>query len=220
MVYILDDNWDTERMVIRAGSAAFGLYVRCGMWCARQPSDGVIPLEIAASYGTPEWIRKLLDVGLWESHADGYLDPHFLKRNDSAERKAERREQKAERQRRWLDNQKTKTKRRTTNASRDASHDTTNDASGGDLLLLSSSTKKEKGARPAPRGEARALPDDPPWPPEDPTVLVEEQERLRQSAESRVRELAAARQRRTTGAALARQAARLAGDKAQPNAQA
>lgn len=207
MVLILDDNWDTERMVIRAGSAAFGLYVRCGMWIARNLTDGVIPPEIAAAYGTPEWIRRLLDVGLWETHADGYLDPHHLKRNPTAERAAVRREQKADRQKRWLENQGKK-KRRATDTSRDASQDASEDRVRDGLHLLSSSSKKEMGARHAPRGAARAHPDDnPPWPAEDPTVLANEEERLREVAEARVRELDVARKRRAAGAALARQAA-------------
>lgn len=207
MVLILDDNWDTERMVIRAGSAAFGLYVRCGMWVARNLTDGVIPPEIAAAYGTPEWIRRLLDVGLWETHADGYLDPHHLKRNPTAERAAVRREQKADRQRRWLENQGTK-KRRTTDTPRDASQDASKDRVRDGLHLLSSSSKKEMGARHASRGAAHTHPDDnPPWPAEDPTVLADEEERLREVAETRVQELDAARKRRASGAALARRAA-------------
>lgn len=205
MVYILDDNWDTERMVIRAGSAAFGLYVRCGMWCARQLSDGVIPLEIAAAYGTPEWIRKLVEVGLWESHADGYLDPHYLKRNPTAERATVRRELKADRQRRWLEGQGKK-KRRVPNAPRDASLDAPKDVAIDGLHLLSSSSKKERERAPAGRGAARAPSDHPPWPDEDPTVIAAEDDRLRRLAEDRTQQLVADQTRARNGVALARAA--------------
>lgn len=77
----MDDGTDTELRVLQAGTAAFGLYARCGVWAARNLSDGFVPEQIAALYGTREWIEKLLASGLWTLEDGGfgmpdYLEPH------------------------------------------------------------------------------------------------------------------------------------------------
>jgi hypothetical protein len=81
MAYSLDDSWDNCTPVARAGNACFGLYVRCGIWSARNLTDGFVPGEIAAGYGSPEQTRKLVDVGLWEAVEGGYRAPNYLDRN-------------------------------------------------------------------------------------------------------------------------------------------
>ena len=115
MVFLLDDDWDNDPRVSRAGTAAFGLYCRCGMWVARHLTDGLVPREIATSYGTPEWAAKLVDVGLWEITQDGFRMPHYLVRNPAAAKVLKRREQYARRQEKWRQSQ------RGSNASRNAS---------------------------------------------------------------------------------------------------
>lgn len=101
MAFSVDDAWDNGPEVTRAGTAAFGLYCRCGAWCARNLTDGFVPSEIAAAYGTPEWARKLVDAGLWEIVEGGYRDPHYLKRNESRDQVLRRRRADAERKRKW-----------------------------------------------------------------------------------------------------------------------
>ena len=98
MAFSFDDSWDNCPEVIRAGTAAFGLYCRCGAWSARNLQDGFVPSEIAAAYGSPEWTRKLVDVGLWEICEGGYRMPHFHDRNESAEQARARRRAAARRQ--------------------------------------------------------------------------------------------------------------------------
>lgn len=119
MAYLLDDDWDNDPRVSRAGTAAFGLYSRCGMWAARHLTDGFVPTEIATTYGTREWIAKLVDVGLWQIREAGFQMPDYLDRNPSAETVRKRREQYADRQKRWRDKQDEK--RRGSNASHNAS---------------------------------------------------------------------------------------------------
>jgi hypothetical protein len=72
MAFLLDDDWDNDPRVVRAGTAAFGLYSRCGMWVARHLTDGFVPVEVATTYGTREWAAKLVDAGLWTTAVDGY----------------------------------------------------------------------------------------------------------------------------------------------------
>jgi hypothetical protein len=119
MAFLLDDDWDNDPRVVRAGTAAFGLYSRCGMWVARHLTDGFVPAEVATTYGTREWVAKLVDVGLWTTAVDGYQMADYLTLNPSAKKVRKRREQYAERQRRWRE-AKTRDKRGS-NASRNAS---------------------------------------------------------------------------------------------------
>lgn len=105
MAYSLDDSWDNCTPVARAGNACFGLYVRCGVWAARNLTDGFVPGEIAAAYGAPEQTRKLVDVGLWEAVEGGYRMPDYLDRNPAGERVRARRKADAERRARWRERQ-------------------------------------------------------------------------------------------------------------------
>jgi hypothetical protein len=119
MAFLLDDDWDNDPRVVRAGTAAFGLYSRCGMWVARHLTDGFVPAEVATTYGTREWAAKLVDAGLWTTAVDGYQMADYLTLNPSAKKVRKRREQYADRQRRWREAQ-TRDKRGS-NASRNAS---------------------------------------------------------------------------------------------------
>lgn len=104
MAYWLDDGFDTWPETIRAGKAATGLYVCCGAWIARNISNGtitdpVIPAEIATMYGTPEWVAKLVAVGLWKVEGTGYQDvKYFQMGNPTAELVRKRRAAAARRQ--------------------------------------------------------------------------------------------------------------------------
>jgi hypothetical protein len=122
----MDDSLCNDPAVIRAGTAAFGLYARCGDYVAQQLLDGLVPSEVAAQWGTPEWVSKLLAVGLWEKDPGGYFMPRYLDDNPSREKVLADRAAKAERQRKWLEkNGKSSSKpRRTNRPSRDASQDT------------------------------------------------------------------------------------------------
>jgi hypothetical protein len=115
---LLDDDWDNDPKVVRAGTAAFGLYSRCGMWVARHLTDGFVPSEVATSYGTKEWAAKLVEAGLWTTVGNGYLMVDYLTLNPSAAKVRKRRDQYAERQQRWREKHNGK---RGDNASRNAS---------------------------------------------------------------------------------------------------
>lgn len=86
MAYWVDDGFDTWAEVAQAGTAAVGLYIRCGAWIARnlvngRISDAVVPGEIAGMYGTVEWRRRLVDVGLWAIEGSGYRDLRYFDLN-------------------------------------------------------------------------------------------------------------------------------------------
>lgn len=105
MAYSLDDSWDNCTRVARAGNACFGLYVRCGIWVARNLTDGFVPGEIAAGYGSPEQTRKLVDVGLWDAVEGGYQMLDYLDRNPTGEKVRERQKADAERKAKWRERQ-------------------------------------------------------------------------------------------------------------------
>jgi len=126
LAYWVDDGFDTWPETIRAGSAAAGLYVRCGSWIARNTADGLIPAEVATMYGTPEWIRKLLDVGLWEAEGTGYRDVRYFRMgNPTADTVQARRAAAAHRQQRFrqrVTRDKTRDSRASNADSNGASH--------------------------------------------------------------------------------------------------
>lgn len=100
----MDDRFDSEERVGRAGTAAFGLYSRCGVWVARNLKDGFVPDWVATMYGSAEWARKLVEVGLWVAVDGGFMMPDYLTthRNKTSARVEEERAQKAVRQANWL----------------------------------------------------------------------------------------------------------------------
>lgn len=150
MAYSLDDGWDNCTPVARAGNAAFGVYVRCGIWVARNLTDGYIPGEIATAYGSPELARKLVDVGLWEIAEGGYVAVDYLALNPSAEKVKARRKADAERKAKWRDR-----------AHRQRTRDETRESGGShgvtpDVTPRSPAPPKGGGgARPASLGAAR-----------------------------------------------------------------
>lgn len=96
----MDDKFHSELRVMQAGTAAFGLYARCGDWVADHLMDGFVPAEVAANFGTREWIERLLAAGLWLPADGGYTMPDYLERhgNWSAEKIRAHRAAAAERQ--------------------------------------------------------------------------------------------------------------------------
>ena len=129
MAYALDDSWDNCTPVARAGNACFGLYARCGIWVARNLTDGFVPGEIAAAYGSPEQTRKLVDVGLWEAVEGGYQMPDYLIRNPTAAKVRERQKADAERKARWRDRAAKKRGTRAETRESDGSHGVTDGVS-------------------------------------------------------------------------------------------
>jgi hypothetical protein len=118
VAFSIDDAWDTCTPVARAGNAAFGVYCRCGAWSARNSSDGYIPAEVALSIGSPELASKLVSVGLWEAAEGGWFAPHYLERNESAEKVAARRKAEAERKARYREKQAAQVSTRDTTRTR------------------------------------------------------------------------------------------------------
>lgn len=205
MTYRQDDTFDTWPEVYKAGTAAIGLYSRCGVYCARELTDGHIPAELVASYGTREWVQKLVEAGLWEIEGTGYRDVYYLygkkgnKLNPTREEALANLKAAADRTARWRANANNGGKRGVTRHVQegDASRDGIRDASSDASPSLPPS-KEGKGERaPATPGAARALP-------EDPRVIAEAEEELRLKAEAAVTAIAEQQRRNTNGAAAVR----------------
>lgn len=158
----MDDSLYDDPAVIRAGTAAFGLYARCGDYVARQLLDGVVPSEIATQWGTPEWTGKLLATGLWETVPGGFYMPRYLVDNPSREKVLADRQAKSERQQRWLEKHRNGSSetRRVSRRVSDSSNGTSADASG-DVALPPSLTGRKKARARAARDGADARPPPP-----------------------------------------------------------
>lgn len=158
-----DDSLYDDPAVARAGTAAAGLYFRCGVYVARHLLDGRVPSEVAAQYGTPEWVARLTDAGLWETVPGGHFMPRYLDDNPSRDKVIAERKLKAERQQRWLENQRNPTSetrrvsRRTSRPPNGASRDAPVD------MPLPPSLTGRKGGRSRSTADAAHAPPKPDW---------------------------------------------------------
>lgn len=84
MAYWLDEGWHRWPEIMRAGTAAAGLYARCGSYIADSRTDGFIESAVARMYGTPEWIQRLVEVGLWQVEEHGFRDTRYFPLNKTA----------------------------------------------------------------------------------------------------------------------------------------
>lgn len=104
----VDDGFHCHPKAMRAGTAALGLWVRCGSWSAQQLTEGFVPDEIVKLYGTQATAKALVAAGLFERVDGGYQMHQFLERNPSREKVEEERAAAVERQRRARDKAKRK----------------------------------------------------------------------------------------------------------------
>lgn len=119
MAYWLDEGWHRWPEIMQAGTATAGLYSRCGSYIADSETDGFIPTEVARMYGTPEWIGRLVEVGLWQVEERGFRDLRYFPLNATKAEKDKRRALAADRQKRHRN--KRARESRVTSPSRDAS---------------------------------------------------------------------------------------------------
>lgn len=99
MAYWLDEGWHNWPEIVEAGTAAAGLYARCGSYIADRQQDGLIPAGVVRMYGTPEWAQRLVDVGLWSISGTGYRDERYFPLNKTKAQIDASRKAAAERQR-------------------------------------------------------------------------------------------------------------------------
>lgn len=143
MAYWLDEAWHRWPEIAEAGTAAAGLYSRCGSYIADSGTDGFVPSAIARMYGTHEWIQRLVGVGLWTVEEKGFRDQRYFPLNKTKKEIDDLKASAAARQRAHY-------RRKTSRVSDASSH-----ASGSHHLTRSPfpppSEGKGKGARPLPR---------------------------------------------------------------------
>lgn len=93
----LDDKVHSHPKTIMAGNAAFGLWARLGSYCSDHLTDGIVPREVAESYGTKPEIKALLRVGFIEVADGGYRVHDYLDYNPPRVKVLEERRLTAER---------------------------------------------------------------------------------------------------------------------------
>lgn len=93
----MDDGFHNHPKTIAAGTAAAGLFARCGSYAAQHLTDGFVPAAIARQYGTATMIKRLIEVGYWTADRDGYLMHDYLDYNPSRSKVEEDRARTAER---------------------------------------------------------------------------------------------------------------------------
>lgn len=96
----LDDKSHSNRKVVAAGNAAWGLYCRCGAYAADNLTDGFVPEQIARLFGDDTLIGALLEHRLWRRARGGYKMPDYLQYNPSRQAVENQREANKTRQQR------------------------------------------------------------------------------------------------------------------------
>jgi len=66
MWFKVDDKLHDHRKARKAGKAAMGVWVLAGSWSMDNETDGFVPDDVLARWGTPADARKLVSVGLWD----------------------------------------------------------------------------------------------------------------------------------------------------------
>lgn len=96
MAYWLPEEWHRSPEIDTVGTAAAGLYARCGSFIADSETDGFIPAARARMYGTAEWIERLVVVGWWSVVDGGYRDERYFPLNKTKAEKASAKARRAE----------------------------------------------------------------------------------------------------------------------------
>jgi hypothetical protein len=155
-----DDKFDSDPAVLRAGTAAMGLYYRCGIYVAGQLLDGLVPSEIAAQYGTPEWVKRLTDAALWEPVQGGYYMPlYFAHKNPTRAKVLAEREAAAARQERWLEKKRERNRSSAQRRINNASHNASKDASVTPSVTRPIPPSFQEGSGPDGRASPAGSPD-------------------------------------------------------------
>jgi hypothetical protein len=95
----VDDGFHSHAKAITAGTAALGLWVRCGSWSAHHLTDGFVPTNVAKEFGTAAQVKSLVASGLWRGVEGGYTFNDFTDYNPTSEHVRTEREAAKERQR-------------------------------------------------------------------------------------------------------------------------
>lgn len=61
----VDDGLHDHRKARRAGKAAMGVWVLAGSWCMASETDGFVPADVLARWGTKRDADRLVEVGFW-----------------------------------------------------------------------------------------------------------------------------------------------------------
>lgn len=96
----VDDGLHSHPKALAAGTAALGLWVRCGSYCAQHLTEGFIPAAVANMYGSRSMSSALVSAGLFRKVEGGFQMHDFLDRNPSREEVERDRAAAAERQKR------------------------------------------------------------------------------------------------------------------------
>jgi hypothetical protein len=99
----LEDSFHSNPKITAAGNPAVGLWVRCGTWSAAYLTDGHIPAQVAADFGSRRELAALTAARLWVPVGDEYVIADWLEYQPSALEVKARRAKDAERKRRGRD---------------------------------------------------------------------------------------------------------------------
>jgi hypothetical protein len=97
----VDDGFYSSRKVLSIPRSkrleCIGLWVMAGAWSAKELTDGKVPNYVLDEFGgSPEAVKRLIDVGLWKTYPDGVMFHDWREYNPSKEDVVERRKKVSE----------------------------------------------------------------------------------------------------------------------------
>lgn len=95
----VDDGFHSHAKAITAGTAALGLWVRCGSWSAHHLTDGFVPANVAREFGSAAQVKALVTAGLWLAADGGFRFNDFTDYNPTSDHVKAERDAAKERQR-------------------------------------------------------------------------------------------------------------------------
>jgi hypothetical protein len=100
----VDDQLAFHPKIIACTPTAIALWVRAGAWSAGHLTDGCLPAAMISPLGYRRRdAEKLVEVGLWEAHRDGYRFRNWDEYQPTKAQVEEEREQNKARQQAWRD---------------------------------------------------------------------------------------------------------------------
>ena len=110
MWFKVDDKLHAHKKARKAGKAAMGVWVMAGSWSGDNLTDGFIPAEFLALWGTRSDARKLVDAGLWTpceiDGEEGWMFHDWPGYNPTRDQVEEERAKGAARLRKWREKQR------------------------------------------------------------------------------------------------------------------
>jgi len=79
----IEVNFFDHPKTIKAGERLAMRHLKAVAWCHKHQTDGLIPLDVGGTIVNSAGAAKLVAVGLWDEHKDGWAIHDYLEHQES-----------------------------------------------------------------------------------------------------------------------------------------